>query len=80
MAGDWASSKDHYLDGFLEKDQKYRELCEEEVLELTGIEFVPWDGKGPPSLDFHFKKDSVWSFGGFRNKSLLFVKSTFADH
>ena len=66
---------------FSEEYLRYENLCEEEVLALTEIEFDTWEREGsPPSLDFHFREGNGWTFGGFRNKSLLFVQSTFADH
>ncbi len=57
---------------------RYEELCEKDVLALTGIEFDTWDReRSPPSLDFHFREGNGWTFGGFRNKSLLFPETDF---
>lgn len=36
----------------------YEELCEEEVLKLTGIKFRTKDGKDRPILEFDFREGS----------------------
>ncbi|MCJ1422585.1 hypothetical protein MMC29_000465 [Sticta canariensis] len=60
---------------FSEEYQTYKRLCEEEVLALTGIKFDTWDPEGsPPSLDFHFREGSGWSFELYREKPVALLQ------